>query len=108
MWREGRRIAGMRWLVSALFGFVLALSAGPAHSQDDRSLPVQEVAPGVFAHAGSIALMSEENQGDIGFVIGGKGVAVVDTGGSVEVGRRLLAAIRSRTDKPQTSDSPSN
>ena len=73
----------MRRWVSALFGVVLGLSVGPARGEDARPLPVQEVAPGVFAHAGSIALMSEENAGDIaniGFVIGGKGVAVVDTG----------------------------
>ncbi|HXZ16658.1 MAG TPA: quinoprotein relay system zinc metallohydrolase 2 [Roseiarcus sp.] len=93
----------MRHLSSVLLGFALALFVSAAQAQSVAPLPVQEVATGVFAHAGAIALMSEENLGDIaniGFVVGEKGVAVVDAGGSVEVGRALLAAIRARTAKP--------
>jgi len=91
----------MRHRLSPFVVFVALIAAGSARAQD-KALPVTEVAPGVFVHAGEVALMTRENEGaiaNVGFVVGDSAVAVIDTGGSVREGRQLLAAIRAHTDK---------
>ncbi|QRE78004.1 quinoprotein relay system zinc metallohydrolase 2 [Methylobacterium aquaticum] len=64
---------------------------------------MQEVAPGVFVYAAPYALAGRGNDGaiaNVGFVIGRDAVAVIDTGGSLRAGERLLAALRQRTALP--------
>src|ERR1700722_16484311 len=93
----------MRGLLGALVAPFVLWAPSALGGETLPPLTVQEVAPGVFVHVGEIALMSEENLGDIaniGFVIGDKGVVVVDNGGSSPVGKRLLAPVRAHTDKP--------
>lgn len=85
-----------------LVGLVVALlAAAPCRAADP--LPVREVAPGIYVHAGEQAEATAENEGaiaNIGFMIGDSAVMVVDTGGTAAEGERLRAAIRSVTGLP--------
>jgi len=79
---------------------LFALFSGHAYSD---GFPVIQIAPGVYIHHGEHKDLAPHYGGDIcniSFVVGNKGVAVIDTGGSPAVGRQLHKAIRKVTKLP--------
>jgi quinoprotein relay system zinc metallohydrolase 2 len=64
---------------------------------------MREVASGVYVHQGEHGEATLDNHGgiaNIGFIVGGEAVAVIDSGGSAQQGRRLREAVRRVTDLP--------
>ncbi len=80
---------------------VLLLGCAPAGAAEP--LPVTRVAEGVYVHFGVQEQGTAANQGaiaNVGFIVGARCVAVIDSGGSRAEGERLLAAVRSVTALP--------
>src|SRR5512139_3503184 len=82
-------------LVALLWSAVAATGAG--------DFPVEEIAPGNYVHYGTHEERTRDNRGDqanIGFIVGERCVAVVDTGGSFALGAALREAIHAVTRLP--------
>lgn len=72
-------------------------------SSNDFPYPIQEVTTGIFYHQGVHEDASEQNIGaiaNVGFIIGERCVAVIDSGGSYREGVLLRQAIKQKTDLP--------
>lgn len=64
---------------------------------------ITEVAPGIYVHQGIHVGLDNPRRDDIaniGFIVGSRCVAVIDTGGSIAMGRKLNAAITKITPLP--------
>lgn len=84
-----------------LFWFLVALLS--THISYAQVLPVKQVADGIYVHSGINALPDTHNHGaiaNIGFIIGERCVAVIDTGGNPQQGEALKQTINSITSKP--------
>lgn len=72
----------------------------------DRAAEVIETAPGHFVHFGKVESVGPGSDGDVantGFVIGERGVAVIDAGTTRGNGEALYLALRQHTDLPVTA-----
>ena len=90
-------------MASCLFAALLYCPHPPQASGLDETLTVKQVAPGVFVHQGVHQDAMPGNHGaiaNVGFIVGRKCVAVIDTGGSFAEGRALRAAIARQTPLP--------
>lgn len=91
-----------RLLTLLLLG-VLAECAFAQSVNGATALAVTQVNPGVFAHIGALEDWAPANGGDVantGFVVGSRCVAVVDSGGTPDIGRALRAAVERTTPLP--------
>jgi quinoprotein relay system zinc metallohydrolase 2 len=98
----------MRVLLNIIAVATLALAgcganhpAAQAAAKDDFML--ESLGNGVYVHHGEHLDIDDGYTGDIcniSFVVGERGVAVIDTGGSLKVGQQLRASIQKITDKP--------
>lgn len=90
-------------LAGVLLAAALHAAAWAQASTDPAPLAVTEVAPGVHVHAGLVDDWLPGNGGDVanlGFVVGSRCVAVIDTGGTPQLGARWRAAIERATRLP--------
>ncbi len=91
----------VRWV---MLGACLWLGlSSPDSATEVFPLAIVEIAPGNFVHQGRHVPLEDPARVDsanIGFIVGERCVAVVDTGGSVATGTALLATVRATTGKP--------
>jgi glyoxylase-like metal-dependent hydrolase (beta-lactamase superfamily II) len=74
-----------------------------AGASADQSLPFYRMAENTFFLYGNIATVDEHNRGlngNAGFIVTPEGVIVIDTLGTPRLGHRLIATIRTVTDRP--------
>ena len=69
----------------------------------ENDFNITEVAQGNYLHKGihvSIDDINHDDIANIGFIVGDKCIAVIDTGGSINIGTKLLKKIKSISNKP--------
>jgi len=99
-----RRRSRLAALLSVLILTAASVAIAPASAVKPADIfNTHEVAPGVYVHFGrhlALNVPGHDDIANIGYVIGSRCVAVVDTGGSMKIGRLLRASIKRHTQVP--------
>jgi quinoprotein relay system zinc metallohydrolase 2 len=98
----------LRRLLRSALPWLAAVSACPASAAqatgpEPAPLTMVQLAPGVHVQVGAVQEWLPGNAGNVsnvGFIVGSRCVAVIDSGGTPEVGRRLRAAVERATSLP--------
>jgi quinoprotein relay system zinc metallohydrolase 2 len=89
--------------IAALFLLASCAQAQEKTTASVDNFAIEDIGNGIYVHHGAHLDIDTGYQGDIcniSFVVGSKGVAVIDTGGSLKTGTRLHDAIKKVTNKP--------
>lgn len=90
-------------LLLASFVLISCAQAQQKSAASDSAFAIENGGSGIYVHHGKHLDIDDGYQGDIcniSFVVGSKGVAVIDTGGSLKVGNQLRDAIKQVTPLP--------
>lgn len=100
----GSRLAARWWLGLALAaGLQTGSAATTANGPVPAPLPMAQMAPGVWVHTGAVDDWQPRNGGDVanlGFIVGSRCVAVIDSGGTPALGQALRHAVAQATPLP--------
>ena len=89
--------------ILTIFLFIRSLISVALAGGDTDSFNIEQIAEGIYLHQGFHVEFTHPQHDDIaniGFIVGEKCIAIVDTGGSVTIGHELLLSIREISQLP--------
>jgi quinoprotein relay system zinc metallohydrolase 2 len=94
-------VARARWCVAGTS--LAAILLAPPLTASPDAFELHEIAAGVFVHPGKplpLDVAGHDDIANLSFVVGTQCVAVIDTGGSIRIGRALRDAVKHRSARP--------
>jgi quinoprotein relay system zinc metallohydrolase 2 len=101
--RLGESALALAACIIALLAGCSSAPAADSHAARSTSAGLRQLAPGVYVRPGALEDWGPANRGrvaNVGFIVGERCVAVIDTGGTRADGAALLTALRRITERP--------